>query len=246
MPDEPDDQRNFSGLYHQTLVRLRRYLARMLGNQTDAQDVAHDVYLRIYPKVQDQSENNPQAVLYTTARRLAINRLNRRGIAPFIPGSINSGRGATSHGTPGTATVGRSHRATARRMLVCAVVTENRTTLALRNRAAAGHMPRSMHKIETDLAVRYVAADTAAETNVSPTFALKADLAGGFSARGSFTTSNRFPTSEMSRKLNASCGTGGTGSDTLASIKDPLRPDESPYSGGGRSGRQPDQTLLAD
>jgi len=89
MPDESDNDRNFTSLYRKTLAPLRRYLGRMLGNQTEAQDIAHDAYLRIYPKVQDQSANNPQAVLYTTARRLAINRLKRRSITPFIPGSIN-------------------------------------------------------------------------------------------------------------------------------------------------------------
>jgi RNA polymerase sigma-70 factor (ECF subfamily) len=99
MSDEPDDQRNFAGLYHKTLVPLRRYLARMLGNRTEAQDVAHDAYMRVYPKVQDQSAKNPQAVLYTTARRLAINRLKRRSIAPIVPGDVNLE--TTAAGTPG-------------------------------------------------------------------------------------------------------------------------------------------------
>src|SRR5690606_14856735 len=38
---------------------------------------------------EDKSARNPQAVLYTTARRLAINRLKRRDIAPIIPGEAN-------------------------------------------------------------------------------------------------------------------------------------------------------------
>ena len=61
----------------------------MLGNQSEAQDIAHDAYLRVYPKVQDQSAKNPQAVLYTTARRLAINRLKRRSITPIVSGDPN-------------------------------------------------------------------------------------------------------------------------------------------------------------
>ncbi len=61
----------------------------MLGNQSEAQDIAHDAYLRVYPKVQDRSAKNPQAVLYTTARRLAINRIKRRSIAPIVPGEPN-------------------------------------------------------------------------------------------------------------------------------------------------------------
>ncbi len=84
MPDERNDRRDFARLYRATLVPLRRYLARLLGNPTEAQDVAHDAYLRVYPKIQDHSAEKPEAILYTTARRLAINRLKRRSVAPFI------------------------------------------------------------------------------------------------------------------------------------------------------------------
>jgi len=82
MPEDPANRRDFAGLYRRTLAPLRRYLARLLGNTSEAQDIAHDAYVRVYPKVQDQSAENPEAVLYTTARRLAINRLKRRSITP--------------------------------------------------------------------------------------------------------------------------------------------------------------------
>jgi iron complex outermembrane recepter protein len=87
-------------------------------------------------------------------------------------------------------------------------------------------LPRWLHKIEADLAVRYVAADTASETNIAPTIALKADLGGGYSLRGSLTTSSRFPTPVMSQKLNTPGGTGGTGSDNLVQVIDPRRDGE--------------------
>ncbi len=99
MPDETDNRQSFDGLYRKTLAPLRRYLSRLLGNASEAQDVAHDAYIRVYPKVQDQSAKNPQAVLYTTARRLAINRLKRRSIAPIVPGEANLETAAA--GTPG-------------------------------------------------------------------------------------------------------------------------------------------------
>ncbi|HVT71776.1 MAG TPA: RNA polymerase sigma factor [Lacunisphaera sp.] len=83
MFEEPDNPRDFTSLYRGTVAPLRRYLARMLGSRSEAEDVAHDAYLRVYPHVQDQSALNPKAVLYTTARRLAINRLKRRDIAPI-------------------------------------------------------------------------------------------------------------------------------------------------------------------
>jgi RNA polymerase sigma-70 factor (ECF subfamily) len=83
MPDDPSNPRDFAGLYRATLAPLRRYLRRLLGNATDAEDVAHDAYLRVYPKVKDQTATIPEAVLYTTAHRLAINRLKRRSITPI-------------------------------------------------------------------------------------------------------------------------------------------------------------------
>lgn len=82
MPDPVENDRRFAGLYRATLAPLRRYLGRLLGNSADAQDVAHDAYARVYPRIQDNSARNPEAVLYTTARRLAINQLRRREIAP--------------------------------------------------------------------------------------------------------------------------------------------------------------------
>jgi RNA polymerase sigma factor (sigma-70 family) len=90
MPDEPSGGREFSALYRATLAPLRRYLTRLLGNASEAQDVAHDAYLRVYPSLTNNSARRPEALLYTAARRLAINRLKRRSISPlardaFIP-----------------------------------------------------------------------------------------------------------------------------------------------------------------
>jgi RNA polymerase sigma-70 factor (ECF subfamily) len=83
MSDDPANPRDFASLYQATLAPLRRYLARLLGNQTEAQDVAHDAYLRVYPSVNRKAAERPEALLYVTARRLAINRLKRRSISPF-------------------------------------------------------------------------------------------------------------------------------------------------------------------
>lgn len=86
MSDDASNRQKFDGLYRSTVIPLRRYLGRMLGNASEAQDVAHDAYMRVYPKVQDESARNPEAVLYTTARRLALNKIKRRNIAPFASG----------------------------------------------------------------------------------------------------------------------------------------------------------------
>jgi RNA polymerase sigma factor (sigma-70 family) len=89
MSDAPDPSRDFSTLYRATIAPLRRYLARLLGNTTEAQDIAHDAYLRVYPTVTKPSTEKPEALLYVTARRLAINRLKRRSISPLSPAAAN-------------------------------------------------------------------------------------------------------------------------------------------------------------
>jgi RNA polymerase sigma-70 factor (ECF subfamily) len=83
MADQKPPHSDFTRLYRATIAPLRRYLTRFLGDANEAQDIAHDAYLRIYPKDGKAPPDNPQAFLYTTARNLAINRLKRRKIAPF-------------------------------------------------------------------------------------------------------------------------------------------------------------------
>ena len=89
MPEEPSDRRDFAALYRATIAPLRRYLARLLGNTTEAQDVAHDAFIRVYPTGGKPAAEQPKAVLYITARRLAINRLKRRSISPFAADRVS-------------------------------------------------------------------------------------------------------------------------------------------------------------
>lgn len=86
MPEKPESPKDFTALYQSTLGPLRRYLARMLGNPTEAQDVAHDAYLRVKPELDQQRAHHPEALLYTTARRLALNQIKRRRISPISGG----------------------------------------------------------------------------------------------------------------------------------------------------------------
>lgn len=88
MSEELPTRPEFSALYQSTVAPLRRYLARLLGNATEAQDVAHDAYLRVYRYTENSPAENPEALLYTTARRLAINRLRRRQITPISNDAI--------------------------------------------------------------------------------------------------------------------------------------------------------------
>lgn len=82
-------------------------------------------------------------------------------------------------------------------------------------------LPRFMPKAETDAAVRYIASNYTPEANVAPTVALKLDFFHGFSLRGSFTTSNRFPSPHLSRQVLPP-PTPGVGVDPKK-ISDPIR-----------------------
>ena len=82
-------------------------------------------------------------------------------------------------------------------------------------------LPAMIRKADADVAVRYVASDSSREANVSPTYGLKIEFAKGFSLRGSFTTSNKFPTPQMSHLVVAP-PTGVFGID-LKPITDPIR-----------------------
>jgi RNA polymerase sigma factor (sigma-70 family) len=75
----PPSDKDFRSLYQATLTPLRRYLTTVLANSHEAQDIAHDAYLRTYTAMQGQEINQPKAFLFTTARRLALNFRIRRG-----------------------------------------------------------------------------------------------------------------------------------------------------------------------
>jgi len=89
-------------------------------------------------------------------------------------------------------------------------------------------LPRWLQRIDADLALRYVAADTAQETNLAPTGGLRLALAGGLSLRGAIATSNRFPTPQLSREMEKPSESGGEGGGevSLDKIIDPLRGNE--------------------
>lgn len=85
----PPPAGDFAAFYRRTVAPLRRYLGRLLGNRTEAQDVAHDAYSRVYQTMEKKEVEHPQGLLYTTARNLAINQLRRREISPVQAGAEN-------------------------------------------------------------------------------------------------------------------------------------------------------------
>ena len=88
-------------------------------------------------------------------------------------------------------------------------------------------LPGWIHEIKTEIAARYVAADTSQESNFAPTGGLKFDFAGGFSLRGTIATSNRLPAPVLARATAAPVSPGGgSGEVSYVSIYDPLRGNE--------------------
>ncbi|MBI2513721.1 MAG: TonB-dependent receptor [Opitutae bacterium] len=82
-------------------------------------------------------------------------------------------------------------------------------------------LPKWLHEVEADVAVRYIASDQSNEVNTVPTLGLKAAFAGGVTFRGSVTSSKRFPTPQLSKQVSAPGGPGGGVNQEL--IVDPRR-----------------------
>lgn len=67
---------NFTTLYRQHRNRLERFVARVLGREHErAADLAQDAFLRIYAAELGEQTQLSEALLYTAAKRLALNEL---------------------------------------------------------------------------------------------------------------------------------------------------------------------------
>jgi RNA polymerase sigma factor (sigma-70 family) len=77
-PEPPSATRDFGSFYHATVRPLRAYLAKLLGDRTEAQDVAQNAFVRIRSTMDDGRAREPRLLLFATARRLALNEIRRR------------------------------------------------------------------------------------------------------------------------------------------------------------------------
>lgn len=77
-------QAEFGSFYRATIAPLRDYLSRLLNDRSEAQDIAHDAYLKTYHVASHQEVDKPRALLFTIARRLAINHRLRR-VRRYLP-----------------------------------------------------------------------------------------------------------------------------------------------------------------
>jgi RNA polymerase sigma-70 factor (ECF subfamily) len=75
-------ERIFVSLYRDNLQRLRTYIRRFLASHADADEVAHDAFLRLY-RSDLTVYADPEAVLFKTGWRLALNRLRARRSNPL-------------------------------------------------------------------------------------------------------------------------------------------------------------------
>ncbi len=87
-------------------------------------------------------------------------------------------------------------------------------------------LPRLIHAVDGDFAVRYIASNDSKESNVAPTFALKVKLPGGFAFRGSVSTSSRFPTPQMSRLAVSTSAPGAVASVDVKEAYDPVQKEK--------------------
>jgi RNA polymerase sigma-70 factor (ECF subfamily) len=95
MPDLPPQRLNFGDFYRATVAPLRRFLFRLTGSRSEAQDLAHDAYAKVFPAMQEKEVSQPQAFLYTTARHLALDQIKRRTRSPLQQSPIESDAAAS-------------------------------------------------------------------------------------------------------------------------------------------------------
>lgn len=78
-PVEVPHPTGLTAFYQTTLSPLRRYLSSLLGgNGHDAQDIAHDAYMKTFRVMREKVLSQPKAYLFTAAHNLAIDYRQRR------------------------------------------------------------------------------------------------------------------------------------------------------------------------
>jgi outer membrane receptor protein involved in Fe transport len=85
--------------------------------------------------------------------------------------------------------------------------------------------PSWIRQADADLGLRYVASSSGKEANFAPTYGAKFAFPGGFAVRGSITTSSRFPTPTMSRRVFAP-SSGGVAPANIETVTDYRRNGE--------------------
>jgi RNA polymerase sigma-70 factor (ECF subfamily) len=75
-PDPTDRERAFSALFRTHYPGMCRFLVHILGSQSQAEDVAQDVFMYVWTRVDVIDESFPsRAYLYRAAHNSALNRI---------------------------------------------------------------------------------------------------------------------------------------------------------------------------
>jgi len=62
---------------------LMQYLRQNWRDQSAAEDLLHDVYVKVYEAAQTRLPDHPKAFVFTTARNLIISRVRQRNVVPI-------------------------------------------------------------------------------------------------------------------------------------------------------------------
>lgn len=90
---------SFGAFYQATVSPLRRYLASLLGgSQHDAQDLAHDAYVKTFAAMSQDKARTPEALLFTAGRNLAFTytRSRKNRVTPTDPVTLAERQVGTS------------------------------------------------------------------------------------------------------------------------------------------------------
>lgn len=105
------DKAALAALYDATSAKLFGVCLRVLKNQSEAEDVLHEVYLRIWRKADSYAVtgHSPMTWLITVARNLSIDHLRRR--RPHVGDATVMAQVADDRPGPEATAIARSERA---------------------------------------------------------------------------------------------------------------------------------------
>ena len=80
----------FGDLVGETRSGLARYVERILASPDDTQEVVQEAYLKVFLALKNSppEQNYPVALLYTTARNIAISRLRHQSVVLKSAGAV--------------------------------------------------------------------------------------------------------------------------------------------------------------
>ncbi len=68
----------FEKRYRQYRPEVQNFVARYVGNYSTAEDITHEIFIKVHKTTQWESVNEPRAYLFATARNHLINHFRQR------------------------------------------------------------------------------------------------------------------------------------------------------------------------